>query len=103
MNVKDTLLIGDQIILSFKTTVPKGTKFIFPAPSNPITEGVEIVGTPKIDTLSEVNGLLNLEAKMVVTSFDSGSFVLPKFPAYLSKLDGTIDTVWFDGGKLEVQ
>lgn len=103
MNVKDTLLIGDQTILSFKTTVPKGTKFIFPTPSNPITEGVEIVGVPKIDTLSEVNGQLNLEAKIVVTSFDSGSFVLPKFPAYLSKLDGSVDTVWFDGGKLEVQ
>ena len=103
MNVKDTLLIGDQTILSFKTTVPKGTKFIFPTPPNPITEGVEIVGVPKIDTLSEVNGQLNLEAKIVLTSFDSGSFVLPEFPAYLSKLDGSVDTVWFNGGKLEVK
>ncbi|MEN6617880.1 MAG: hypothetical protein ABFC28_00025 [Rikenellaceae bacterium] len=103
MILKDTLLIGDQTTLSFKTTVPKGTKFIFPSPPNPITQGVEIVGIPKIDTLSQDGGQLNLEAKIVVTSFDSGSFTLPKFPAYLNKLDGSVDTVWFEGGQLEVK
>jgi hypothetical protein len=103
MIVKDTLLIGDQTTLSFKTTVPKGTKFIFPTPANPITEGVEIVGVPKIDTISNIDGQLNLEASIVLTSFDSGSYILPKFPAYLSKLDGSVDTVWFEAGKLEVK
>jgi len=103
MIVKDTLLIGDQTILSFKTTVPTGTKFIFPTPVNPITEGVEIVGVPTIDTLSIKGGQLNLEARIVVTSFDSGSYVLPKMPAYLNNLDGSVDTIWFEGGKLEVK
>lgn len=102
MTLKDTLLIGDQTTLSFKTTVPKGTKFVFPTPSNPVTEGVEVVGTPTIDTISNVGGQLNLETKIVLTSFDSGSYVLPKLPYYLEKADGTVDTLWFEGGKLNV-
>lgn len=102
MILQDTLLIGDQTTLSFKTTVPKGTKFIFPTPANPVTEGVEIVGTPSIDTISNVGGQLNLETKVVLTSFDSGSYALPKFPAYLNNADGSIDTIWFDGGQLNV-
>ncbi|MFA6335023.1 MAG: hypothetical protein WCX48_05620 [Bacteroidales bacterium] len=102
MILQDTLLIGDQTTLSFKTTVPKGTKFIFPTPANPVTEGVEIVGTPSIDTISNVGDQLNLETKVVLTSFDSGSYALPKFPAYLNNADGSIDTIWFDGGQLNV-
>lgn len=102
MILQDTLLIGDQTTLSFKTTVPKGTKFIFPTPANPVTEGVEIVGTPSIDTISNVGGQFNLETKVVLTSFDSGSYALPKFPAYLNNADGSIDTIWFDGGQLNV-
>jgi hypothetical protein len=66
-------------------------------------EGVEVVGVPKIDTISNVGGQLNLETSIVLTSFDSGSYALPKFPAYLSKMDGSVDTIWFDGGKLEVR
>jgi len=103
MYQKDTLLIGDQTVLSFKTTVPKGAKFVFPTPENPVVKGVEIVGTPKIDTISNNGGNLQLETKVTLTSFDSGSYVIPPFPAYLNKADGSIDTLWLDGGKLEVK
>jgi len=102
MDVKDTLLIGDQTVLSFKTTVPKGAKYIFPNPANPITQGVEMIGLPKIDTLSGKDGNLELETKITLTSFDSGSYTLPPLPAYLQKPDGSIDTLWYDPGKLEV-
>jgi len=102
MYQKDTILIGDQTVLHFKTTVPKGAKFVFPTPENPVVKGVEIVGTPKIDTLSKTGGNLELETKVTLTSFDSGSYVIPPFPAYLDNIDGSIDTVWYDGGKLEV-
>ncbi len=102
MDVKDTLLIGDHKVLSFKTKVPKDVKYIFQSPSNPVTKGVEIIGQPVIDTLSVINGELELETRITVTSFDSGSYIIPPMPAYLQKLDGSIDTVWFDAGKLQV-
>ncbi len=102
MDVKDTLLIGDHKVLSFKTKVAKDVKYIFPTPSNPVTQGVEIIGQPVIDTLSAKNGELELETRITVTSFDSGSYTIPPIPAYLQKLDGSIDTVWYDAGKLQV-
>ncbi len=102
MDQKDTLLIGDQTVLHFKTTVPKGTKFVFPTPENPVTQGVEIVGQPQTDTISNKGGNLELDTRVTLTSFDSGSYVIPPFPAYLNRADGSIDTVWYDAGKLEV-
>ena len=99
---RDTLLIGDQKTLIFKTQVQAGDKFIFPTPENPITEGVEIVGIPKIDTVGVKDGVIELESHLIVTSFDSGSYRLPPFPAYRIKSSGETDTLWFDGGPLEV-
>jgi len=100
--VKDTILIGDQLTLRFKTTLSKGEKFIFPSPSNPVTEGVELVVAPVTDTLSKGDGVFELESRVVITSFDSGSYTLPAFIAYKIKSDGTTDTLSFDGGSLVV-
>jgi hypothetical protein len=99
--IKDTLLIGDQAVLRFKTQIAKGDKFVFPAPQSPLMEGIEVVGVPKIDTISSKDGLIELESRITVTSFDSGSYNLPKFTAYKIKADGTTDTLSFDGGRLE--
>ncbi len=99
--IKDTLLIGDQAVLRFKTQIAKGDKFVFPAPQNPVMEGLEVVGDPKTDTISSKDGLIELESRITVTSFDSGSYNLPKFTAYKIKADGTTDTLSFDGGRLE--
>ena len=102
LQIKDTLLIGKQATLKFRATVKEGDKYIFTAPENPVVQGVELIGTPKTDTLSIKDGLVNLESSLVITSFDSGSYVLPKFHALQLKTDGTTDTLWYDGGNLEV-
>jgi len=99
--VKDTLLIGDQITLKFKVNVAGGEKYIFPAPQNPVMEGVEMIGAPVTDTIAKKDGVLELESRIVLTSFDSGSYTLPTFFAYKIKSDGTTDTLFFEGGKLE--
>ncbi len=99
--IKDTLLIGDQTTLRFKTKISQGEKFIFPSPENPIMKGLEIIGAPVTDTLSNKEGVLELESRITVTSFDSGSYALPGFTAYRIKSDGTTDTLSFDGGTLE--
>ncbi|GAB1472852.1 hypothetical protein MASR2M69_02930 [Bacteroidota bacterium] len=97
--MKDTLLIGDQAVLRFKTKIAKGERFVFPTPQNPVMEKLEVIGVPKTDTLSDKNGVLELESRITVTSFDSGSYNLPKFTAYKVKADGTTDTLSFDGGQ----
>jgi len=102
-DVKDTILIGDQTVLSFKAKVPKGAKYIFPVPQNPITQGVELIGKPVTDTLSVSGGEMELETRITLSSFDSGSYTIPPIPAYMQKADGSVDTIWYDGGKLEVK
>lgn len=99
--IKDTLLIGDQTTLRFKTQISQGERFIFPAPQNPIMKGLEVIGAPVTDTLSNKDGVVELESRITVTSFDSGSYSLPGFTAYRVKSDGTTDTLSFDGGTLE--
>lgn len=100
MITKDTLLIGDQTTLTFKTLVPKGAKFFFPKPDSSLN-GLEIVGIPKIDTLNTTSAGTELQTKIVLTSFDSGSHFWPKLPAYIQKPDGSVDTVWFDGKEIQ--
>lgn len=100
--VKDTILIGDQLTLKFKTTLSKGERFVFPEPSNPVIEGVELVGPLVTDTISKGVGVFELESRVVITSFDSGVYKLPAFTAYKIKSDGTTDTLSFDGGSLVV-
>lgn len=99
---KDTLLIGKQATLRFKATVNQGDKYHFSTPDNPIMQGVEMIGTPKTDTLNIKDGLVNLESRVMITSFDSGSYALPRFHALRIKADGSTDTLWYDGGNLEV-
>lgn len=100
--INDTILIGDQLTLKFNTTLSKGEKFVFPTPSNPVTEGVELIAAPVVDTVSKGEGVFELESRVVITSFDSGSYTLPAFVAYKIKSDGTTDTLSFDGGLLVV-
>lgn len=97
---KDTLLIGDQTLLKYQKSIPKGANLIFGEVQS-ANNSLEIIGKPKIDTLSESGGVINLSADFTVTAFDSGSFVMPPVPAYLEKPDGTIDTLWFGGDTLE--
>ena len=86
--------------LKYQKSIPKGANLIFGEVQS-ANNSLEIIGKPKIDTLSESGGVINLSADFTVTAFDSGSFVMPPVPAYLEKPDGTIDTLWFGGDTLE--
>ncbi len=100
--VKDTLLIGDQVTLRFRTTVERGDRFLFETPDNPIVPGVEIIGDSMTDTIGTLESGFQLESRVVITSFDSGSYSLPPFRAFRFKQDGTTDTLFFESGPIEV-
>lgn len=97
---RDTLLIGDQKTFTYKTSVPKGAKFVIHTPDS-ASNGVEIVGKPKFDTLSSNGGVNQIQTTIVVTSFDSGSHFVPKMPALVLRSDGSTDTIWFGGERVE--
>jgi hypothetical protein len=99
---KDTLLIGDQATFSFKTKVPTGSTFHLTNLQRDFGNGVELTSTPRVDTLSVDASGTELQTSFTFTSFDSGSHVIPVINGYLKNLDGSIDTVTFDAGTLEV-
>jgi hypothetical protein len=71
------ILIGDQITLQLKASLSKENPYLWPVFPDTI-EGLELVGASKLDT-SKKNGNWTLTQKLLITSFDSGYFVLPPF------------------------
>ncbi len=102
MNQRDTLLIGDQATFSFITKVPAGSNFFLQNLQRDLGNNIELVSQPKTDTLKTGSSGTELQTTFTFTSFDSGSHVIPLINGYLQNPDGSIDTVTFDAGKLEV-
>ena len=112
---RDSIVIGDQVVWNLEFDIPENKDVVF-APYAPVVEsyaniqlhGEEslydnasklcIVHDFKIDTLSIEDGVKHLNAKVLLTSFDSGYFKLPN-PVAVSK-DG--DTLYFDTPSIEV-
>jgi hypothetical protein len=100
---RDTILIGDQDTLRFRTSFKKGEKVLFGDPSDSLSPGLEMIGPPVVDTINIDSDNIDIQTTVIVTSFDSGSYRLPSFVAYKVKSDGSVDTLSFDGGELHVQ
>lgn len=100
---KDTLLIGDQVVWSMSTHAKAGSEFLFAVElPKEITKGVEVLGA-RIDTIkSKKSKEWVLRGSVRLTSFDSGSYVLPPMPLYLVDPAGGVDTLWFAGPAIEV-
>lgn len=81
------LLIGDQILFSIKITVPNNTNLTFPIYTDTIIKGIEVVENRKIDTISQQNGLITMQHDVVITSFDTGVYMLPSGPFVLDSSD----------------
>ena len=100
---RDTILIGDQIIWSMSAHTEEGSRFLFAVElTKEITKGVELLEA-KIDTVrNRKSKEWLMRGNLRITSFDSGSYVLPPMPFYLVRPNGDIDTLWFAGPTLEV-
>ena len=97
---RDSVLIGDQIRYGLRFSVEDGS--ILRIPDFPAVDGVEIISGFKLDTLKSRKGMLDMEGSVVLTSFDSGSFVLPPVKMEVERPDGTVDTLAFRGDTLHV-
>ena len=104
---KDSILIGDQVwwtmILPQNTGEIAGIETMdFAEVPHLITEGVEALSPILLDSVYRKKHLESLKARILLTSFDSGSYRLPDMPLYLRKPDGTVDTLWYEGPRLYV-
>ncbi len=98
---KDSILVGEQFVWSTVFSVPQDQEVVFASYAS-IVEAekapVDVIHDYKLDTLSIKNGIKELEARLLLTSFDSGYYKLPLMVAFTP--DG--DTIYMDSPFLDV-
>jgi hypothetical protein len=73
------MLIGDQVNLWINIEHPEGMKVEFPVMGDSLAGKIEVMSASKPDTISKANRMWKLRQRLVVTSFDTGFFVIPPF------------------------
>lgn len=99
---RDSILIGDQIEWTLDFSLAPGEEASVSKPGPAPVPGVEALGEMAFDTLSTDKGTQNLRGRIRLTSFDSGSYVLPPLYVLLARPDGHIDTLEYAGPTLAV-
>ena len=99
---RDSILIGDQIEWSLDFQLAPGEAARISKPGQEPVPGVEALGDIVLDTLSTKNGTLDLRGHVTLTSFDSGSYVLPPLYVLMARADGSVDTLEYAGPRLAV-
>ena len=98
----DSILIGDQIDWTIDLHLAPGEGVRIDTPVDNPVPGVEALSKLLVDTLSAKKGAMDLRGRIVLTSFDSGSYVLPPLYVLIARTDGRIDTLEYAGPTLEV-
>lgn len=99
---RDSILIGDQIEWTIDLQLAPGERARISKPGPEPVPGVEALGELVLDTLSRKNGMLDLRGHVTLTSFDSGSYVLPPLYVLKARADGSVDTLEYAGPRLAV-
>jgi hypothetical protein len=73
-----TMLIGQQSLMHLQISGPASLKYTFPVfTGDTLVKGVEILSRGPLDTVSIINGQIELKTDYLVTSFDSGLYYIP--------------------------
>ncbi|MBP5504758.1 MAG: hypothetical protein J6X89_01490 [Bacteroidales bacterium] len=99
---RDTILIGDQIEWIIPLEMAPGEKYFLEDIADPPAPGVEIIKPLVMDTVVNNRKKVEIEGKVILTSFDSGSYFLPPLIAMIERKSGKVDTLYMDGPTLEV-
>ena len=86
----DSILIGDQPLLTIELDVPQGSRVHWPEFSgDTITAGIEILDRGTVDTTVHENGYMTLRQSHRITSFDPGDHVIDPIPFEFTLPDDT--------------
>ena len=99
---RDSILIGDQVEWTMDLKLAPGEAVSISRPGESPVPGVEALGPLALDTLGIKKGIIDLRGHVTLTSFDSGSYVLPPLYVLLARTDGTVDTLEYAGPTLNV-
>jgi len=86
----NVMLIGDQVNLLLQFTGPAGSQVLWPSIPDTILENILVIDRSNIDTLND-NGkqTATLSQNILLTSFDTGFYVIPPIPFYFRVLPDT--------------
>lgn len=74
-----SILIGDQVTLSLELEKPDYLSMQFPDVAASMPEYIEILRQSPVDTLHLADNVIRLVQRTLITSFDSGQYILPQF------------------------
>lgn len=98
---RDSILVGEQVVWSTVLTMPQQQEMAF-VPYTGVVQAeqapIDVVRDFVLDTISIKNGIKELEARLLLTSFDSGYYKLPLMVA----LTPQGDTIYLDSPFLDV-
>lgn len=77
------ILIGDQVNYTITCIQNNKLNVVFPGFTDTIITGIEIVESSPLDTVKDANDQLTIEKKYLITSFDTGAYMLPVGPFIL--------------------
>lgn len=90
---RDSALIGDTVSYSLLVRGGGGAEMFFVELADTVARGGELWEAPRIDTLANNRESIELRLQLVVTSYDSGEVVLPRF-GVLVRHAGVLDTLY---------
>lgn len=93
------ILLGDQVNIWFMLEHPEGLKIDFPVTGDSLAGKIEVLSASKPDTISKMNRTWKIRQRLVVTSFDTGFYVIPPFTF---RFNGNHDSVQTHALPLEV-
>lgn len=102
---RDSILIGDQLQYGFRLeNLAAGTRFALPDFSEKgLRDSVLLVRNWVVDTTLTKDGRMDLEASIVITSFDQGLYELPPLGIVTMTPGAAPDTVYFIPKVLDVR
>ncbi len=98
---KSQILIGDQIKFSLEAEVHKSFQVVFPSFIDTIMGKIEIIEASAIDTTFLTADILKLNREFIITSFDSGVYIIPG-QAFIFYGQDLVDTIYSEPSFLMV-
>ncbi len=95
------IFIGDQLYYTLEVIQSTGYHSIFPSLQDTLAKHIEIIDSTKIDTSHVQDGQLKLTKKYLITSFDSGMYIIPSYP-FIFHTHNSKDTLHFPSVSLNV-
>ena len=95
------IFIGDQINFSVTIDQPSGLKLSIPILRDSLTSKIEILSGPLIDTADIDADKIRITEKYLITSFDSGFYMIDPFYAEIAD-SGGVKRFYSDYSMLEV-